>query len=52
MSNHDIQATWHYHDGTKHPSGRLMDPQHPFDPSRQPLLFKIYKGPATHLTAT
>lgn len=43
MSNHDIQATWHYHDGTKHPSGQLMNPQHPFDPSRQPLLFKIYK---------
>ncbi len=43
MSNQDIQATWHYHDGTKHPYGRLMDPQHHFDPSRQPLLFKIYK---------
>ncbi len=43
MSNQDIQATWHYHDGTKHPSGRLMNPQHYYDPSRQPLLFKIYK---------
>ena len=43
MSNHDIQATWHYHNGTKHPSGRLMNPQHGYDPSRQPLLFKIYK---------
>ncbi len=43
MSNQDIQATWHYHDGTKHPSGRLMNPQHRFDPGRQPLLFKFYK---------
>jgi SagB-type dehydrogenase family enzyme len=43
MSNQDIQAAWHYHDGTKHPYGRLMNPQHHFDPSRQPLLFKIYK---------
>ncbi|HET7090712.1 MAG TPA: SagB/ThcOx family dehydrogenase [Anaerolineae bacterium] len=43
MSNQDIQATWQYHDGTKHPAGRLMNPQHHFDPSRQPLLFKIYK---------
>jgi SagB-type dehydrogenase family enzyme len=43
VSNHDIQATWHYHDGTKHPSGRLLNPQHRFDPGRQPLLFKIYK---------
>ena len=43
MSNQDIQATWHYHDGTKHPSGRLMHPLHRFDPGRQPLLFKIYK---------
>jgi SagB-type dehydrogenase family enzyme len=44
VSNHDIQATWHYHDGTKHPSGRLLNPQHRFDPGRQPLLFKIYRN--------
>ena len=43
MRNQDIQATWHYHDGTKHPYGRLMNPQHHYDPSRQPLPFKIYK---------
>jgi len=43
VSNQDIQATWHYHDGTKHPGGRLMNPQHYYDPSRNPLLFKIYK---------
>ena len=43
MSNHDIQATWHYHNGTKHPYWRLMNPQHDYDPSQQPLQFKIYK---------
>jgi SagB-type dehydrogenase family enzyme len=42
MANQEIQATWHYHNGTKHPHGNLMDPWHSFDPSGQPLLFKIY----------
>lgn len=42
MPNREIQATWHYHDGTKHPNGHLMDPRYPFDPANQPLLFKIY----------
>ncbi len=45
LANRDIQAAWHYHDGTKHPHGRLMDPWHSFDPRKQPLPFKIY----THL---
>jgi SagB-type dehydrogenase family enzyme len=44
VSNYDIQAIWHYHNGTKHPSGRLLNPLHRFDPSRQPLLFKVYKS--------
>src|SRR5712692_6568084 len=44
VSNHDIRATWHYHNGTKHPSGPLLNPLHRFDPGRQPLLFKIYKN--------
>ena len=42
MVNREIQATWYYHNGTKHPQGNLMDPRHSFDPSSQPLLFKIY----------
>lgn len=42
MSNYDTQAALHYHEGTKHPGGFLMDPWHQFDPMRQPLLFKIY----------
>ncbi len=43
IQNKEIQAAWLYHDGTKHPDGPLMDPQHRFDPRHQPLLFKIYK---------
>ena len=42
MVNHLIQATWHYHNGTKHPDGYLMDRWHSFDPMNQPPLFKIY----------
>ena len=42
MVNREIQATWYYHNGTKHPHGNLMDHRHSFDPSSQPLLFKIY----------
>ena len=45
MVNREIQATWYYHNGTKHPHGNLMDPRHSFDPSSQPLLFKIYPDP-------
>ena len=42
MANRGIQATWDYHNGTKHPHGNLIDPRHSFDPSSQPLLYKIY----------
>src|ERR1700674_4945811 len=50
VSNFEIQATWHYHNGTKHPSGRLLNPLHRFDPGLQPLLFKIYSNlPPTSL---
>ena len=44
MPNQDIQATWHYHNGTKHPDGSLMDRWHSYDPMNNPLLFKIYTG--------
>ena len=43
MSNRDNQAAWHYHMGTKHPGGRLLNPNHSYDWSRRPLLYKIYK---------
>lgn len=42
MNNRDIQATWHYHNGTKHPNGYLLNPRHLFDPMRRPTLLKIY----------
>lgn len=42
MDNSDIRACWHYHNGTKHPNGFLMDPRHRFDPSNLPLLFKKF----------
>ncbi|MCH7663616.1 MAG: SagB/ThcOx family dehydrogenase, partial [Chloroflexi bacterium] len=42
MNNREIQASWHYHDGTKHPSGYLLDPRHGFDPLNLPLLFKKF----------
>ena len=42
MANQDVQAAWHYHNGTKHPDGNLMDRWHSFDPMSPPLLFKIY----------
>jgi SagB-type dehydrogenase family enzyme len=41
-------ANWHlerarrYHQGTKHPSGRLFDPRHMYDPRREPRGHKIY----------
>jgi SagB-type dehydrogenase family enzyme len=40
--NDDIQATWRYHNGTKHPDGYLMNRWHRFDPSRRPRLSKKY----------
>jgi SagB-type dehydrogenase family enzyme len=43
MDNQDTRAAREYHDGTKHPGGRLMNPHHRFHPAQQPLLFKIYK---------
>ena len=44
MVNRDTEATWRYHNGTKHPDGRLMNPHHRYDPMRNPLLLKIYEG--------
>jgi SagB-type dehydrogenase family enzyme len=43
LSNDDVQAAWHYHNGTKHLDGFLFDPSHDYDYSKRPLVFKIYK---------
>jgi SagB-type dehydrogenase family enzyme len=42
MHNRDLRAAWHFHNGTKHPNGYLMDEFHRFDPTNRPMLFKIY----------
>ena len=44
VQNRDIQAAWHYHNGTKHPDGYLMDRWHSYDPMDNPLLFKVYSA--------
>jgi SagB-type dehydrogenase family enzyme len=42
MHNKDLQAAWHFHNGTKHPNGYLLDGFHRFDPINRPMLFKIF----------
>ena len=42
MINSDIQATWDYHNGTKHPNGTLFDRSQPYHNTMRPLLFKVY----------
>ena len=44
VQNRNIQAAWHYHNGTKHPDGYLMDRWHSYDPMDNPLLFKVYSA--------
>src|SRR5260370_29056470 len=42
MNNHDIQATWKYHDGTKHSCWSIRNNPHFLDWANRPQLFKIY----------
>lgn len=42
--NQDIRVAWHYHQGTKHPGGYLLNQGHMFDPARRPMLFKQYEN--------
>src|ERR1700757_3803481 len=42
MSNRDIDATWKYHNGTKHSYLSLRVHPHFLDWENKPLLFKIY----------
>jgi SagB-type dehydrogenase family enzyme len=42
MNNRDVQATWKYHDGTKHSSWSIRNNPHFLDWANQPLPFKIY----------
>jgi len=41
--NNDIAATWHYHNGTKHPHGKLMGKLHTYDPAFRPNPYKVFK---------
>ena len=42
MNNRDTQATWKYHDGTKHSSWSIRNNPHFLDWANRPLAFKIY----------
>jgi SagB-type dehydrogenase family enzyme len=42
MNNRDIQATWKYHDGTKHSYWSVHNNPHFLDWANRPLPFKIY----------
>ena len=44
MLNYETEATWHYHNGTKHPNGMLLNRFHVYHPSHRPLPYKIYKN--------
>ncbi len=41
--NNNIDATWHYHNGTKHPHGKLIGKLHIYDPTFRPNPYKVYK---------
>ena len=47
VSNRDTRAAWNYHNGTKHPSGHLLDRSHVFNPMSPPTPFKVYAGVET-----
>jgi SagB-type dehydrogenase family enzyme len=42
MKNHDLQATWAYHNGTKHSYESIRANRHYLDWENQPIPFKIY----------
>ena len=42
MNNRDLQATWKYHDGTKHSYWSIRSDPHFLDWANRPLPFKIY----------
>src|SRR5215467_3629143 len=42
MKNRDLQATWKYHDGTKHSYWSIRNSPHFLDWANRPLSFKIY----------
>ncbi len=49
MKNYETEAAWHYHNGTKHPNGMLLNRFHVYHPSHRPTPYKIYKN-APHVS--
>lgn len=50
MKNYETDAAWHYHNGTKHPNGILLNRFHVYHPTHRPTPYKIYKNvPQTSL---
>lgn len=47
MPNHEPNPAIHYHEGTKHPGGFLMDPRHRYSAADRPDLFKRYTSGET-----
>ena len=43
-TNRDLEATWEYHEGTKHSFQSAHSSRHFLDFENQPLPFKIYPG--------
>ena len=44
MRNYEVESSWHYHNGTKHPNGMLLSRFHMYHPSQRPTPYKIYKN--------
>jgi SagB-type dehydrogenase family enzyme len=44
LKNYEIEATWLYHDGTKHPNGSFLNKNHMYHPANRPIPYKIYKN--------
>ena len=44
MNNRDLEATWSYHDSTKHSSWSIQNDLHYLDFENQPMPFKIYSN--------
>ena len=42
MNNRDVEATWNYHNGTKHSSWSIRNNPHFLDWANRPQPFKIY----------
>src|SRR5271169_1842160 len=47
MNNHDMQAAWRYHDGTKNSYWSIRNNPHFLDWANRPRLFKVYPKVAT-----